>query len=227
MSEAARREPALGSRPLWIAAERQTDGRGRQGRVWDAPEGNLSCTLIYRPKATVQQASWRSLLAANALFETLALHIERDRLALKWPNDVLLDGGKIAGILLESTGTADQVDWLSVGIGVNLAAAPEIPEADFAPVSLLGQGGPQVHPHLFLCELADTYATQEALLARLGFDRLRTQWLSHAARLGETISARTTRGTITGTFDSIDEEGNLVLFTGLGPQVIPAADVVF
>ncbi len=227
MSEAARRAPGI-DRPTWIMAHRQTAARGRRGRAWAHPEGNLAATLIYRPYATPPEAARRSFLAANALFETLAIYVERSRLSLKWPNDVLLNGGKVAGILLESAGQGPYVDWLSVGVGVNLRAAPAgIVAAAFPPVSLAGEGGADVGPEEFLTVLAGHYATQEGKLDQFGFARIREDWLRHAARLGETITADTGRDRFTGVFDTIDRDGNLVLITAVGPQAIPAADIFF
>lgn len=227
MSEAARRADAI-ERPTWIMARRQTAARGRRGRGWAHPAGNLAATLIYRPYATPSEAARRSFLAANALFETLAIHVDRSRLSLKWPNDVLLNGGKVAGILLESAGHGPYVDWLSVGIGVNLSEAPKgVVNAAFPPVSLRGEGGAEVDPEAFLTLLAGHFATQEGKLDRFGFARIREDWLRHAARLGETITADTGRESVTGVFDTIDKDGNLVLITGKGPRAIPAADIFF
>lgn len=226
MAEAARRAPDL-TGPTWIMARQQTEARGRRGRAWVQPEGNLGATLIYKPYATAPEAAKRSFLAANALFESLALYIDRTRLSLKWPNDVLLNGGKVAGILLESAGRGPFVDWLSVGFGVNLRAVPAGVGGDFAPVSLLGEGGTAVEAAEFLAVLASSYATQEAKLEAMGFQRIREDWLRHAARLGETITARTGQAAITGIFDTVDMDGNLILMTAEGPKAIPAADVFF
>ncbi len=227
MAEAARQAPDLDA-PTWIMARAQTDGRGRQGRAWAMPKGNLAATLIYRPQATPQEAAKRSFLAANALYEALAHYVDRTQLALKWPNDVLLDGGKVAGILLESSGQGPFVDWLSIGVGVNLANVPRgLGDTDFPPISILSAGGRYAKATEFLTVLADAFATQEDKLKRLGFARIRTDWLGRAARLGETITARTSRETIEGLFDTIDKDGNLVLITATGPRAIAAADVYF
>ena len=227
MAEAARRAPEI-ERPTWIMAKTQTAARGRRGRKWVVPEGNLNATLIFRPEATAAEAAKRSFLAANALYQALSIYVSADKLALKWPNDVLLSGGKVAGILLESAGGGPFVDWLSIGIGVNLRHAPEgVEDASFPPISLADAGGDDVSPKDFLATLADAYATQEAKLQRLGFERIREDWLSKAARLGEVITARTGREDVTGIFDSIDRDGNLVLITGTGPRAIPAADIFF
>ena len=226
MAEAARRANDL-TGPTWIMAHDQTAARGRRGRPWVHPPGNLAATLIYRPDATAQEAAKRSFLAANALFETLAIYVDRYALSLKWPNDVLLNGGKVAGILLESAGRGPFVDWLSVGIGVNLQAVPDGITGPFPPVSLKGEGGADVTAQDFLTTLAGNYATQELKLSALGFARIREDWLRHAAKLGEVITARTGKDVIKGIFDTVDEDGNLVLITGMGPRAIPAADVFF
>jgi len=227
MAEAARRAPDI-ARPTWIMAKTQTAARGRRGRPWIVSQGNLNATLIFRPEATPMEAAKRSFLAANALYQALSIYVPSEKLALKWPNDVLLSGGKVAGILLESSGQGPFVDWLSIGIGVNLRQAPDgVTQADFPPTSLVDQGGADVEPLDFLFTLADAYATQEAKLHRLGFDRIREDFMSKAARLGEVITARTAQADVTGIFDSIDRDGNLVLITGTGPRAISAADVFF
>lgn len=227
MAEAMRRAKDI-ERPTWILAKTQTAARGRRGRTWVVTEGNLNATLIFRPEATAAEAAKRSFLAANALFQALAIYVPSEKLSLKWPNDVLLSGGKVAGILLESSGQGPFVDWLSIGIGVNLKHTPEgVTDASFAPTNLIAAGGWEVEPRDFLSTLADAYATQEAKLLRLGFGRIRDDWMSNAARLGEVITARTGREDVTGIFDSIDKDGNLVLITGTGPRAISAADVFF
>ncbi len=226
MAEARRRVAGL-DRPTWILARRQTNAKGRRGRTWLGGDGNLAATLIYRPWCSPAEAAARSFMAANALFESLALYAPRDSLALKWPNDVLLNGGKVAGILLESAGAGHLVDWLSIGIGVNLARAPHDLRTEFAPVSLLGEGGQRVGPEEFLRVLAGHFATQEGKLAAMGFPRIREDWLSHAARLGEVITARTPKGEVTGVFDSVDQAGNLILRVQGREVLIPAADVHF
>lgn len=223
MAAAARRAADL-RRPTWVRARRQTEGRGRRGKPWISDPRNLAATLIFKPYCAPAEAARRSFLAANALFETLSILVDRNRLSLKWPNDVLLDGGKVAGILLESSGSGPFVDWLCVGVGVNLAVAPEgITGAAFDPVAL----GTEATPEEVMPVLASNYATQERKLERFGFDRIREDWLGQAARLGDVITARTGSEEITGTFDTVDKNGSLVLITGTGPRAIPAADIFF
>lgn len=191
------------------------------------PEGNLAATLVMRPGGQPAWAALRSFLAANALYATLDVYAPDASLALKWPNDVLLNGGKVAGILLESAGKGRTVDWLSIGVGVNLAAAPDIDGDPAFPPVCLADHGELVDPESFLTTLAGHYATEESILDRLGFDAIREEWLQRAARLGEVITARTGKEEVTGLFDTVDEAGNLVLITGSGRHVIPAADVYF
>lgn len=227
MSEAARCAASVVS-PTWIMAHTQTAARGRRGRAWITPAGNLNATLIFKPNATPAEAAQRSFVAANALFQALSIYVPSETLALKWPNDVLLKGGKVAGILLESSGQGGAVDWLSIGIGVNLRHVPDaVQDAAFAPTSLKAAGGWDVEPVDFLASLASAYAAQETLYTSFGFSHIRESWLKNAARLGEIITARTSQAEITGIFDTIDENGNLVLITGAGRQSIPAADVYF
>ena len=152
LSEAARIAPDLAG-PEWIMARRQSAARGRRGRAWIAPEGNLSATLVMRPEGGLASAALRSFVAALALHDAVADVLGHgEGLALKWPNDVLLNGGKLAGILLESSGAAGGITHLAIGIGVNLAAAPA-PEAvephAVRPVSLAGECGVRISPEAF------------------------------------------------------------------------------
>ena len=227
MSEAARLAPDL-KRPTWIMAYHQTAARGRRGKTWVHPTGNFAATFVFRPEGTAAEAALRSFSAANALFEALALFADRDHLAQKWPNDVLLNGGKVAGILLESSGTQTGIDWLSIGFGVNLTHAPEaVKDAAFTPVCLADMkvGVPDAHELLAL--LALNMATEERLFRAMGFASIRNRWLRQAAKLGDNITARTATGEITGRFETIDDAGQLVLSTPNGQVAIPAGDVFF
>jgi len=230
LNEAARIAPAAQG-PVWIMANHQTAARGRRGRAWANPSGNLAATLLLRPEGNPEQAALRSFVAALALFDAcVAVTGRAAGLSLKWPNDVLLNGGKLAGILLESTGHGREVSHLAIGIGVNLAEAPgadQIESGAVRPVSLLSETGAHVTPEDFLTELAVAYAGYERQFATYGFDPIRIAWLSRAARLGEVITARTGSTETTGTFETVDAGGNLVLNTAKGRVSIPAADVFF
>lgn len=229
-SEAARLAPGL-TQPTWIMARRQTAGRGRRGRVWIAPEGNFAASLALRPGGDPAQAALRSFVAALALADALAqLCGPHASLSLKWPNDLLLNGGKVAGILLESAGAGGAISHLIIGVGVNLITAPprEAVEAGaIAPVSVVGETGLTLTQDELLDALAAAYARWERQFVTFGFAPVRTAWLNRAARLGQPIVARTVSETIEGTFETIADDGALVLKTATGRRAIPAADVFF
>ncbi|WP_294225211.1 biotin--[acetyl-CoA-carboxylase] ligase [uncultured Shimia sp.] len=230
-AEAARIAPELAG-PEWILGLHQTQGRGRRGRAWVDPIGNFAGTLVMRPTEAPDQVALRSFVASLALYDAfVAVTGRTDGLALKWPNDVLLNGGKVAGILLESAGMAGgAVSHIAIGIGVNLAHAPDTRAVETQatpPVSLLSETGASVTPEEFLDALAAAYARWEAQFVTYGFDPIRTAWLARAARIGEVITARTTRDETTGTFETVDSAGNLVLKTAKGRVAIPAADIFF
>jgi len=230
MAEAARLAPLMAG-PAWIVALRQTAGRGRRGRAWADPPGNFAATALMFPACPPGQAALRSFAAALALADTLAeVTGAPGRIALKWPNDVLLDGGKVAGILLESAGAGGRVAHLAVGIGVNLAEAPPAAALEAgaaAAVAVAPATGVRIAPVDFLDRLAPSFARWEGRLAAEGFAPLRAAWLARAARIGQTVTARTGAGTVTGRFTTLDEGGALVLDTPAGRRVIAAAEVHF
>lgn len=228
MAEAARIGPGLAG-PEWILARRQTAGRGRRGRAWRDPKGNFAATLVMRVSEPPEQVALRSFVAALALFDACVAATGRpEGFALKWPNDVLLNGGKLAGILLESAGQGGQIGHFAIGIGVNLANVPEaIEQGAVAPVSLAGELGMQVGPEEFLDLLAPAYAAREQAFRDFGFAPIREAWLARAARLGQEIVARTSREQWQGRFETVDEQGNLVLSTPNGRRAIAAAEVFF
>ncbi len=229
-AEGFRRAASL-DRPTWICAGVQTAGRGRRARPWSSPEGNFHGTLVLKPAEPPETVALRSFAAALALRDAFVqLTSLPQSFTLKWPNDVLCNGGKIAGILLESQGLNSPDPVLCIGIGVNLIAAPDASQVEAGavpPVSLLGETGLHIPPDAFLDVLAPAYAAWEATFTTEGFAPLRAAWLSHAARLGETIRARTGTETREGKFDTIDPQGNLVLRTQAGTLAIAAAEVFF
>ncbi len=226
-AEAQRRAPAIRG-PEWILALRQVQGRGRRGRAWHDPAGNFAATYLCRPDGAPEALALRSFVAALALHEALVVSTGRpEGLALKWPNDVLLNGGKLAGILLESLGQGGGVSYLAIGIGVNLRAAPAAEPGAVPPVSLMAETGCAIAPEEFLDLLAPAYARWESQLVTYGFGPIRTAWLDRAARLGAQITARMAAGEQTGTFEGIDASGALLLRTSAGRVAIPAAEVYF
>lgn len=228
-AEAARLSGKL-TEPTWILALHQTAARGRRGRPWAMPAGNFAATLLMRPTEAPGQVALRSFVAALALFDAfVAVTGRAGMFALKWPNDVLLQGGKVAGILLESTGRAGGVGHLAIGIGVNLAVAPDagaVEPGAIRPVALT-EAGAQVAPQDFLTALADAFAGWEATFTAEGFGPVREAWLARAARLGEPLVARTGAEVLSGRFETVDAQGALILQTPQGRRAIPAADVYF
>ncbi|MEM7613921.1 MAG: biotin--[acetyl-CoA-carboxylase] ligase [Pseudomonadota bacterium] len=211
--------------PFWVSADAQTAARGRRGRAWSGGAGNLGCSAALRPGGDAAGAALRSFAAAVALAEALEdLGVAPARIALKWPNDVLLDDGKLAGILLESTQVQGSL-LLVVGIGVNLGSAPEATEVEpgaVPPVRLEG-----VTPAQLLPPLCTRFAQWNARLSGEGFAPLRNAWLARAARLGTQITARLPGRTLTGRFETVDAEGALVLDIPTGRVHLPAAEVFF
>ena len=230
LDEGRRLAPELAG-PEWILALEQTAARGRRGRAWASLDGNFAATLVLPISDPPSHAALRSFVAALALREALVgLSGRDDVFKLKWPNDVLLRGGKVAGILLESIGQGRQINHLSVGIGVNLAHAPAIETLEtqaVAPAALRSSLGVETTPEAFLDILAHTYARFENQFRTYGFGPIRQEWLTHAARLGEAVVARTSREETQGTFVDVDDTGQLVLETPKGRATIPAADVYF
>ena len=217
--------------PAWFLAYEQTAGKGRRARPWVSPRGNFHATLLLHPTEPASQVALRSFAAALALRDALVRLTDLPQaFTLKWPNDVLLNGGKLAGILLESTSTGQGIAHLAIGTGVNLIACPDaamVEEGALKPVSLLGETGLRIEPEVFLTHLAAAYDHWEQVFTTQGFAPLRAAWLSHAAKLGETIRARTGTTTRTGIFETIDATGALILTTAEGHQAIPAAEVFF
>ena len=217
-AEAMRRMP---DKPTWILARQQTAAKGRRGRVWYMSPGNFAASLIFRSGDAPARLALRSFSAALALHDALS-GFGVSGLALKWPNDVLLDGGKLAGILLESPTPG----ILVVGIGINLIAAPDRAEVErgaVRPVSLLEIAGLRITPEQMLDALVPAFAAREAQ----PFQRIRADWLVRAARMHQPIGVRTMTETVEGTFDGLDPDGRLVLGTPDGPRLIAAGDVVF
>ncbi|WP_136634990.1 biotin--[acetyl-CoA-carboxylase] ligase [Pseudooceanicola onchidii] len=230
LSEAQRRFAGGVTRPLWILALQQTAARGRRGRPWSMPPGNLATTLILPTSDTPDRLALRSFIASLALHDACTAVTGRtEGFALKWPNDVLLNGGKLAGILLESLASGGRTAAASIGIGVNLAAAPGAEEVEaraLRPVALT-EAGAQTTPEEFLTFLAPAFARYEAQFTTYGFAPIRTEWLNRAAHLGDVITARTGTDETTGTFETIDDTGRLILATAQGRTAIAAADIFF
>lgn len=222
------RERALGGErgPLWIAARRQTAGRGRRGRVWQSLEGNLFASGLYvidRPPAQAAQLSFVAALAVASLCDAALGEAARTR--LKWPNDVLVDDRKVAGILLESGLAPAGGLWLAIGIGVNLAATPGDIER---PAISLKQAGATLEREAGLALLAEAFEREFQLWMRLGFGAIRDRWLSRAHGLGARCVVRLAQETLEGQFGDLGPDGALRLDLASGQhRYISAGEVFF
>ena len=213
--------------PLWIAARRQTAGRGRQGRGWDSPAGNLYATLLIGRDDAPAGLARLSFHAALAVADLLAHFVPGAAIGTKWPNDVLLNGGKAAGILLENFGAGGGRDAapaanLAIGIGVNLAHHPDPATCRWPPTSLRAETGAAPDFDEALGVLADRL---DHWLGVADFARVRAAWLALTPHLGRRIEVRLPGGTLAGIFEDVDAEGALVLRTGEGSRRIAAGDV--
>lgn len=202
----------------WLRAERQTGGRGRQGRAWESPPGNLYASTLVRPRPSDPSPATLALVAAVALEETVSAWLP-GRARIKWPNDLLIDGAKLSGILLEGAG-----DAVVIGIGVNLAHHPV--DLD-RPATSLAAHGAMAAPEDFIEALADSFARWVEKWRGEGIDTVRRRWVGRAHPAGTALTARLPDGgAIDGLFDGLDRDGALILRLADGTRrVIHAGDV--
>lgn len=223
--EARRRALAGECGPLWIAARRQKAGRGRRGREWVDLTGNLYATGLYVLDARPAEAAQLSFAAALAASEACESVIDRERVRLKWPNDVLIGGRKTCGVLLESGSAPGGGLWLAVGIGLNLTAHPagvERPATDIA-----AEGGELSREAALDCIAMSFSAWLERWRAQ-GFAPLRDAWLARAWGIGERCTARLQEETVEGVFSDLAPDGALRLDMADGRRrLISAGDVFF
>lgn len=222
---AARRGEAGG---LWVRARRQVAARGSRGRGWVSLEGNLFSTLLLMDCAPLRVLPELSFVASLAVHEALCRSGDAAfsrRIALKWPNDVLIGGRKTSGILLENLETPAG-HAVAIGIGINVASYP--PGALFDPTCLAAEGV-ETTPEQMLERLA---VAMDWLLTEwdggAGFSRIRDAWLAHATGIGQRIVVRLPGQELSGTFESLDADGMLRLRTEDGAtKKLSTADIFF
>jgi len=198
---------------LWLRAEVQTGGKGRQGRAWMSPPGNLYASTLVRLRPGDPPAPTLALVSAVALHEAVSIYTPAVR--IKWPNDLLAEGAKLAGILLERSGEA-----VVIGFGVNLAHHPEGLERPVTSLQRLTGTAPD--PGAFVELLAETFARGLGRWRGEGVGPIRRAWLADAHPIGTALS--TTEGE--GLFDGLDEDGALRLRLPEGTvRIIHAGDV--
>jgi len=203
---------------VWLRADRQTSGRGRQGREWVSPAGNLYASTLVRIRPSDPPAATLALVAAVAIEEAVGAYLP-GVVRLKWPNDLLIDGAKASGILLERARTA-----VVIGFGANLAHHPA--NTDRLATSLAAHGV-AVDPVDFIETLAEAFARWVERWRGEGIDVVRRRWVACAHPVGTPLTARLPDGSaIDGLFDGLDAEGALILRLADGTRrVIHAGDV--
>lgn len=203
------RSGARGGSVVW--ALEQTKGHGRRGRPWVSPPGNLYLSLILHPRSPLGVAAQIGFVAALAVAESLPFPPEIP-VSCKWPNDVLVCGRKISGILMESeTGEDGRLATLVLGVGINGVSSPR--EAEFPATSIAEEGGGTPSPAALLEGFLARFDPAYRLWQEAGFPPIRARWLERAAFVGERIAVRLEKESLAGRFLDLDEEGALLLET--------------
>lgn len=202
---------------VWLRADRQGAGRGRQGRAWVSPPGNLHASTLVRLRPSDPPAPTLALVAGVAVQEVVAGVLSGAY--LKWPNDVLVGGAKLAGILLERAG-----DAVVIGVGINLTYHPDLPDR---PTTSLAAHGVAVEPDMAAEVLDETFARWLQRWRGEGVAPVRARWPERAHPVGTALTARLPDGSaVDGLFDGLDADGALLLALAGGVRrVIHAGDV--
>jgi BirA family biotin operon repressor/biotin-[acetyl-CoA-carboxylase] ligase len=208
---------------LWVVAAEQTHGRGRKGRFWSSPPGNLYASALLVDPCPPALASQIGFVAGVALAQAVA-DLGGAGFGLKWPNDLMWRGAKIAGVLAEGVTTPDRRLACIVGIGVNCVSAPE--GLDYPAASLSDALTRGASADALFVRLATRFHESFGLWARgAGFAAIRALWLANAAGLGGPIRVAEPRGAREGAFEGLDEGGRLLLRTAAGVETVEAADL--
>jgi BirA family biotin operon repressor/biotin-[acetyl-CoA-carboxylase] ligase len=213
--------------PLWVSAQCQTAGRGRRGRAWVSEPGNLYASLLMTDPAPAARVAELSFVAALAVRDAIAEAVPAlaPRLAFKWPNDVLLAGEKVAGILIEGEVTRGEPATVVIGIGVNCVSHPS--EAAFPATDLRARGA-GISPQELLANLSVALFNRLAQWDRgNGFAGIRAEWLASAHAVGATVRVSDGSGEQTGRFAGLDDTGRLLLDLADGTRREIAAGDVF
>ncbi|MDJ0894469.1 MAG: biotin--[acetyl-CoA-carboxylase] ligase [Alphaproteobacteria bacterium] len=216
-----------------IWALEQTSGRGRMGRDWSSPPGNLYCSLVLRPDCDLATAAELGFVAALGVGDALGQLVPpMTELHFKWPNDVLLEGRKVCGILLEASASSEgALDYVILGVGLNIASRPPSDQVRAEPISLYEVGcGPDVTPVSVLSSFSRHFLVWVNRWLDDGFAPVRSAWLNRAKGVGEEISVTCGTGgeTLQGVFSDLDPHGALVLdVPGRGFVTVTAGEVYF
>lgn len=222
-ARARAQDGAMDGTVVW--AREQSGGRGRRGRSWSSPPGNLYTSTIFRPKRPAGEAAQLSLVVAVAVVDALkSLLPSAVSVGCKWPNDVLIDGHKTVGILLESSGNVDSVHWVVIGTGINVASHPET--ANYAATDLNTALGEFIALEPVLeAYLEQLFLWRDLWLAK-GIAPIREAWIERAIGIGDPITVRLPDRELVGRFSDMDADGALLLELPDGAcQRITAGDV--
>lgn len=224
-NEEARRRAKSGDwQHCWIGAAKQSMGRGRRGRVWQSPVGNLFTTAYFPWEGSAELASKICFSAGLAVIDAAEnVGCDTSAMALKWPNDVRVNQRKLCGILIETGQLSSDDLWIAAGIGVNVAMAPE---ADQLTTCLHALGAPAtLDARAFLSVLAMTFQSRVSQLQEKGFSHVRIDWLEKSEGLGQEVVVTVGNDNVRGVMRDMDEAGALILDTAQGQKIITAGDV--
>ncbi len=226
--EARRRAERGETGPIWLVARRQTAGRGRRGRTWATCDGNLLATYLCTTSRPPTEIALLGFAAALAIADAVDSYIGPGRARLKWPNDVLVDNAKASGIMLDSGAGPAGVNWVALGLGVNLAAAPEnLDQPATSLRALLPPDALAPEPLAFLSRLSDRLAAIDAQYQAHGFEPMRQAWLTRAHGLGREVQVLQGDQTLQGRISGLSARGELELETSNGRRLVAAGDVYF
>ena len=215
-AEARRLASAGASHGAVIWAKSQTAGKGRMGRDWVSKQGNLFVTFLLSPNKPLDNLAELSFVASYAVLEMLEPIVDGDnQLQLKWPNDVLLNDKKVAGILLESfeteTANGDKKTWVSVGVGVNVDSCPSVDDIRFPATCLTSAGVQIISAKIVLSRFIHHFITNYDIWCNQGFLTIKNEWQKHAYKFGKEMQIRHGDDVISGVFESLCDDGAIVL----------------
>lgn len=228
-TEAKRRAEDGALSGVVVLADEQRSGRGRMGRTWVSEPGNLYASLILRPNMTLARAAPYGFVAGLAIAESIASFLPNGTpVQCKWPNDVLINGKKVSGLLLEAAPVKrpeDHPSWLVLGFGVDVRSHPV--ETEWPATSLSAEGGSDATVVDILNAFWVSFLKWAQVYETVGFSSIQRAWSNRAWRLGGEIRVRAAGTDIAGLFEGLDETGALVLLTGAETRRVTAGDVFF
>jgi BirA family biotin operon repressor/biotin-[acetyl-CoA-carboxylase] ligase len=227
-NEEARRCATRGEvSPRWLLARRQTSGKGRRGRVWSGTPGNLFLTYLGVTRRPPADIALLGFAAGLALAEFCTEAVGAGRAKLKWPNDLMIDSHKAAGLLLESGAVGDGRNWFAIGIGFNLVSAPSVDQPTICLADVLNGAVPPAPEHVAR-DLAPRMVAWANIFERDGFPALHAAWTSCAHGIGGPVTASVGAETLTGKMHGLSPRGELLMALPSGQmRAIAAGDIHF